>query len=126
MSWRESTPGGRYRWSSFALCLLGWAVAGPASAQRPVQVGLFMNTLDTVAAVRRHVAFYFAAHNGEVPHSAFGGQTPDEMYFGTGDDIPAQLEEEKRSAREARLDANRAVTCGTCSGALPSAALSAA
>ena len=46
---------------------------------------LFLNSLDSAAAVRRHVSFYVAAHNAEVPHSAFKGQTPDEIYFGDGE-----------------------------------------
>ena len=40
---------------------------------------LFMNTLESVAAVRRHVSTYVAVHNGQVPHSAFRGQTRAEM-----------------------------------------------
>jgi putative transposase len=75
---------------------------------------LFLNTLDTVAAVRRHVSLYVAAHNSEIPHSAFGGQTPHEMYFGTGEHIPEQLEATKRAARQARLAANQATSCGEC------------
>jgi len=36
-------------------------------------------------------------HNRVIPHSAFHGQTPDEMYFGTGDAVPADLR--SRAAR---------------------------
>jgi transposase InsO family protein len=39
---------------------------------------LFMNTLDSVAAVERLVGFYVTEHNEVLPHSAFRGQTPDE------------------------------------------------
>ena len=46
---------------------------------------------EAIATVRRLVAFYVDEHNRVLPHSAFGGQTPDEMYFGTGDAIPADL-----------------------------------
>jgi transposase InsO family protein len=60
---------------------------------------LFLNTLDTVASVRKLVAFYVEQHNRHLPHSAFKGQTPDEMYFGTGDDIPKKLEEETAKRR---------------------------
>jgi putative transposase len=49
---------------------------------------LFLNTLDTVTTVRKLVAFYIDQHNTHLPHSAFRGQTPDEMYFGTGSKIP--------------------------------------
>ena len=77
---------------------------------------LFLNTLDSVAAVRRHVAFYVAAHNKEIPHSTFRGETPDEVYFGTGGHVSGALDEAKRRAREARLGANRSVPCSVCSG----------
>ena len=76
---------------------------------------LFLNTLDSVAAVRRHVSTYVAAHNGQIPHSAFRGQTPDEMYFGTGEDVPGTLAAANEAARKARLHANRAVRCEECS-----------
>jgi transposase InsO family protein len=46
---------------------------------------LFLHSLDSVTTVRRLVAFYVDQHNRLLPHSAFHGQTPDEMYFGSGD-----------------------------------------
>jgi len=42
---------------------------------------LFLHPLDSVTTVRRLVAFYVDEHNRVLPHSAFRGQTPDEMYF---------------------------------------------
>jgi len=75
---------------------------------------LFLNTLDSVAALRRHVAFYVVAYNTQVPHSAFRGQTPDEMYFGTGEHVPAELASAKSAALEARLNANRSLSCENC------------
>jgi putative transposase len=42
---------------------------------------LFLHSLDSVATIRRLVAFYVQEHNHVLPHSAFRGQTPDEMYF---------------------------------------------
>jgi transposase InsO family protein len=80
---------------------------------------LFLNTLDSRASVSRLVAFYVEAHNGEIPHSAFRGQTPDEMYHGRGQGIPDQLEGAKRQARAARLKANRAASCGVCQSPAP-------
>jgi putative transposase len=62
---------------------------------------LFLRSLDSVTTVRRLVEFYVQQHNQVLPHSAFRGQTPDEMYFGTG-------------ARRARVEANRSAVCGTC------------
>ena len=75
---------------------------------------LFLNTLDTAASVGKLVAFYVDQHNSHLPHSAFKGQTPDEMYFGTGDDIPKTLEEAKLQARELRLKLNRERNCHVC------------
>ena len=49
---------------------------------------LFLHALDSVTTVRRLVAFYVDEHNRVLPHAAFRGQTPDEMYFGTGDGVP--------------------------------------
>ncbi len=76
---------------------------------------LFLNTLDTAASVGKLVAFYVDQHNSHLPHSAFKGQTPDETYFGTGDDIPKTLEEAKLQARELRLKSNRERNCHVCS-----------
>ena len=75
---------------------------------------LFLHSLDSVATVRRLVEFYVHEHNRVLPHSAFRGQTPDEMYFGTGDAVPADLTARATAARRARLEANRSVTCETC------------
>ena len=75
---------------------------------------LFLNTLDSVAALRRHVSFYVVAYNTQVPHSAFRGQTPDEMYFSTGEHVPAELASAKSAALEARLHANRSLSCENC------------
>ena len=78
--------------------------------------GLFVNSLDSVDALRRHVSLYVKAHNTEAPHSAFRGRTPDEVYFGKGEQVAADLAAAKGAAREARLEANRAASCGQCPG----------
>ena len=52
---------------------------------------LFLHQLDTFAALEKLIAFYVVQHNSVVPHSAFAGQTPDEMYFGRGDQVPSIL-----------------------------------
>jgi len=77
---------------------------------------LFMNTLDTVAAVRRHVTFYVEAHNSQIPHSALNGRTPDEVYFDRGKHIPETLADGKKVAQRSRLEVNRATSCRCCSG----------
>jgi putative transposase len=76
---------------------------------------LFLNTLDSVESVRKLVAFYVAEHNQRLPHSAFAGQTPDEMYFGRGESVPAELKNAREAARTRRLEENRALACRTCS-----------
>jgi putative transposase len=75
---------------------------------------LFLHSLDSIATVRRLVAFYVDEHNRVLPHSAFRGQTPDEMYFGTGDTMPAGLASRAAAARRARIEVNRSTSCATC------------
>jgi hypothetical protein len=76
---------------------------------------LFLHSLESTATVRRRVAFYVDQHNRVLPHSAVRGQTADEMYFGTGDTMPADLRSRAAAARRTRVDANRSVSCATCS-----------
>ena len=75
---------------------------------------LFLHSLDSVATVRRLVEFYVEEHNRVLPHSAFRGQTPDEMYFGIGDAVPADLTSCAAAARRTRYEANRSASCETC------------
>ena len=75
---------------------------------------LFLHSLDSVTTVRRLVEFYVQEHNRVLPHSAFRGQTPDEMYFGRGDAVPPDLTVSAAAARRARAEANRSAACGTC------------
>jgi hypothetical protein len=75
---------------------------------------LFLHPLDSVATIRRLVAFYVHEHHHVLPHSAFRGQTPDEMYFGTGDAVPADVMARVAAARQARVEANRSASCQAC------------
>jgi putative transposase len=75
---------------------------------------LFLHRLDSVATIRRLVAFYVHEYNHVLPHSAFRGQTPDEMYFGTGRTVAADLTARAVAARRARVTANRSASCTTC------------
>ena len=75
---------------------------------------LFLNQLDDVGSVRRLTTFYVAEHNSRLPHSAFRGETPDEVYFGTGHGVPDDLEIKRKAARAARMAANRARSCRVC------------
>ena len=77
---------------------------------------LYMNSLDSIERLRILVAFFVEQHNTQMPHSAFSGQTPDEMYFGTAADLPAELAAARSKAREERLAANRAMSCNQCIG----------
>ena len=75
---------------------------------------LFLHSLDRVEQVRQLVQFYVKEHNERLPHSAFRGQTPDEMYFGLGDEVPEELDAARKAARQERLEVNRALSCLTC------------
>ena len=76
---------------------------------------LFLHSLNSVPTVRRLVEFYVQEHNHVLPHSAFCGQTPDEMYFGTGDAVRVDLTSRAAAARRVRVEANQSAACGTCS-----------
>ncbi len=52
-----------------------------------------------------------------MPHAAFNGQTPDEMYFGNGDAVVIDLAAARVRVRQERMKANRMATCGVCVGA---------
>ena len=80
---------------------------------------LYLNTLDTLSTLKKLITFYVDAHNARLPHSAFRGQTPDEMYFGTGGGIPAELEAARTSARRSRMEFNRNTSCRTCEPLMP-------
>jgi len=75
---------------------------------------LFLHQLDSFAALERLIAFYVEQHNTVIPHAAFAGQTPDEMYFGRGDHLPGELAAGHARARVARLKSNRELSCGAC------------
>jgi hypothetical protein len=75
---------------------------------------LYLNHLDSVAKVQNLVSFYVAEHNTRIPHSAFRGETPDEMYLGTGAGVPDRLAADHQAARARRLALNRAAQCPVC------------
>ena len=80
--------------------------------------GLFLHSLDSVTRVRRLVAFYVEQHNRVLPRSAFHGQTPDEMYLGTGHVVTADLQSRAAAARRTRVEANRSASCEICPSAV--------
>jgi hypothetical protein len=75
---------------------------------------LFLHRLDSFAALEKLIAFYVPEFNRVMPHSAFHGQTPDEMFFGSGNAVPDELAAARKQARAARLEANRALSCERC------------
>ena len=77
---------------------------------------LYLHGLETESEVRRLIAFYVEAHDDVIPHSAFDGQTPNEVFFGTGDSVVAKLAAERVPAQTKRMDRNRSVGCGVCIG----------
>jgi putative transposase len=77
---------------------------------------LYLNSLDSIERLRTLVEFYVEQHNTQMPHAAFSGQTPDEMYFGTAAQLPTELAAARDLARAARLAANRGLSCDRCIG----------
>jgi len=75
---------------------------------------LFQQRLDSLTSLTRFVDFYVYEHNTVMPHSAFEGQTPDEVFAGAGAQLPDALCEKRATAREARIAENRRARCSTC------------
>ena len=75
---------------------------------------LYLHSLDTLAELARLVAFYVQEHNSVMPHSAFFGQTPDEMYFRRNTNVVETFATARVVARAARITANRSASCGIC------------
>jgi transposase InsO family protein len=74
---------------------------------------LFLHPLDNIVTVKKLVAFYVTEHNETLPHSAFEGQTPDEVYFGRGAQVPDALAARRHAAR------NRSTARSACPRAAP-------
>ena len=74
-----------------------------------------MHELETMSGLRPLVEFYVEQHNAVMPHAAFRGPTPDEVFFGTTADAE-ELPGKRREARERRVENNRSRTCGACTG----------
>ena len=74
-----------------------------------------MNTL------RSLVDFYVTQHNTVMPHAAFNGATPDEVFSGAAGRLGARLVHARDLARKRRRQHNRSRSCETCTPAkLPS------
>jgi hypothetical protein len=77
-----------------------------------------LHSLDTFAAIEKLVEFYVEQYNTVVPHAAFAGQTPDEMYFGRDEQVTADLATAHARARDARMKTNRELSCQACQAIL--------
>jgi hypothetical protein len=75
---------------------------------------LFLHTLDSLAELERLTRWYVEQHNSVMPHFAFDGQTPDEMYFGTDVAVPGVLAKAHAAARTERIEVNRKLHCDSC------------
>jgi transposase InsO family protein len=75
---------------------------------------LYLHDLDSFQKLENLIAFYVQQHNLVMPHAAFDGQTPDEVFRGVGADIPTSLKAERRLARKARKEENSQLSCGDC------------
>lgn len=75
---------------------------------------LYLNSLDSIDQLRTLVAFFVDEHNRKMPHAAFSGQTPDEIYAATAAAIAAELAAARKAALAQRLAANRATSCHQC------------
>lgn len=80
---------------------------------------LFTRRLDSIAALRRFVDFFVEQHNDVMPHAAFGGQTPAEVFLGKHVDLPHVLAAKRAAAKDARLSDNRGAACGACPATEP-------
>src|SRR4029434_9896605 len=61
-----------------------------------------------MGSLQKLVAFYGEEHNTRLPHFAFQGETPDEMYFGTGGHLPEELAARRDAARAATAEGDTA------------------
>jgi transposase InsO family protein len=74
---------------------------------------------DGFTQLEQLIDFYVNAHNTQMPHHAFVGQTPDEVYFDHADRVPDRLTAARHQARRARMEANRRQLCRACAPRTP-------
>ena len=78
---------------------------------------LYLHELDSMNTLRSLVDFYVTQHNTVMPHAAFNGATPDEVFSGTAGPVGARLAHARDQARRQRLQHNRSRSCETCAPA---------
>jgi transposase InsO family protein len=75
---------------------------------------LYLHELPDIETARRLIDRFVQEYNSVIPHSALHGRTPNEVYFHLRTELPAELEEARAAAREARIEANRKASCYAC------------
>ncbi len=75
---------------------------------------LYLHSLDSFMQRGSLIDFYVEEHNTQMPHHAFVGPTPDEVYFDQADRVRDRLKAARRQARRARMEANRGESCRVC------------
>ena len=75
---------------------------------------LYLHSLENFTQVEQLIDFYVKEHNTEMPHHAFDGQTPDEIYFDQADRVRDHPTAARRQARRARMEANRGESRRVC------------
>ncbi len=75
---------------------------------------LFTQRLDSMTALIRFVTFYVGEHNTVIPHNAFQGQTPSEVFHGVAGELPGLLASKRAEARKLRLRENQLASCRVC------------
>jgi putative transposase len=75
---------------------------------------LFQQKLDTIDALHKAIDFYVRQHNEVIPHQAFKCQTPNEVFFGIGKSVEADLKQARAAARQVRIETNLNRSCAAC------------
>ena len=76
---------------------------------------LFQQRLENLANFQDHASFYLIQHNEMMPHNAFKGATPLEMYTGSWTSLcDVQLDNEAETAKAARHAQNTTGCCQIC------------
>jgi putative transposase len=78
---------------------------------------LFLQALCSIDVLTNHVDYYCGQHNKVIPHSAFRGATPEEVYLGEWRGIVERaIPIEMEAARKMRIEFNRGLErCSICS-----------
>ena len=75
---------------------------------------LYLHSLESFSQLEQLIDFYLKEHNARMPHHAFDGQTPDEMYFDQAPRVRDRLTTARHQARRARMAENRGQSCRAC------------